>query len=54
MHDIWVSLHSIRSKSTNLHGFVSNGSRHHNFSYDIVDNLFMRCTLKILQGILRY
>jgi hypothetical protein len=42
MQDIWVSLHSIRSRSTYFHGFVSNGSGHHNFSYDITDNLFIR------------
>jgi hypothetical protein len=34
-------LYTIRSRSTYFHGFGINGSRHHNFSYDIVDNLFM-------------
>jgi hypothetical protein len=41
MQDIWVSLHSICSKSTNLHGFISNDPTHRNFSYAIIDDCRM-------------
>jgi hypothetical protein len=54
MQDIWVSLHSIRSRPTYFHGFVSNGSGRRNFSYDVIDNLFTRRTFKILLDILGY
>jgi hypothetical protein len=50
MQDIWVSLHSIRLRSTNLHGFVSNGSGHHNFSNDIINALFIQHTFQDLAG----
>jgi hypothetical protein len=41
MQDIWMSLHSICSKSTYFHAFVSNGSGHRNYSYDIIDDFFI-------------
>jgi hypothetical protein len=50
MQDIWMSLHSIRSRFTYFHGFLSNSSGHHNFSYDVIDNFFTRRTFQDLAG----
>jgi hypothetical protein len=50
MQDIWVSLHSIRSKSTGYLASSSNNFGHRNSSYDIIDYFFIRRTFQELAG----
>jgi hypothetical protein len=50
MHDIWVSLHSIRLRPTDFRLYRRPTPGHYNFSYDIINNFFMRLTFQDFAG----
>jgi hypothetical protein len=51
MQDIWMSLHSIRSKIDVISpASSSTGYRHRNYNYDIIGDFFIRRTFQDLAG----